>query len=771
MSDLKNQEWIQEQQMVNKLVDVVEKKVADQEKKSNKVTSDVFEIKSTFWNDVTINLDEPDDIIETHYSIRQQAQLLSERERTYGQIEKQLRTLNRLKNSPYFGRIDFLEEGEENLEKIYIGIASLMDQKDEEFLIYDWRAPIASMYYDYSPGLAQYQTPSGTFKGEIKLKRQFIIRNSVLQAMFDTGVTIGDEMLQEVLGAQADTQMKNIVATIQKEQNKIIRNEKAKLLIVQGVAGSGKTSAALQRVAYLLYRYRGTIKSENIMLFSPNTLFNSYVATVLPELGEENMQQTTFQEYLTSRIDRDLFLEDAYEQMEYLLTGEKQDDYSIRVKSIRYKASIRFKKMIDRYMDSLQIEGMIFHDVVFRNKTLMTKEEIYEYFYSLDKNITIANKVELVKDWLFKHLKRSMKIEKTRPWVEEEIQFLDKEEYIEAYKSLQDKERFSEDSFDDFDREQAFLADMVVKKRFKGLFNWVKKLKFVDMISLYRQIFKQQEKDTVPYWTEMAEFSMKLLNQRFMSYEDATPYVYLQDLVLGRKADTAIRHVFIDEAQDYSPFQFAFIKRLFPFSKVTLLGDINQAIYSGVTNSQTVLVDTEVPEETETIVLTKTYRSTKPIVEFTRGLIENGEKIEPFNRNGEKPSIKLVNDVSDLLSHVIDKVKTLQQKGHKTIAIICKTAKESKIVFDLIQNELLVRLIEKGTLNYEEGILIIPAYLAKGIEFDSVIIYDTAQYTRDEERKLFYTACTRAMHELHLFSKEKISPLISLIPEETYTNM
>ncbi|HYK71708.1 MAG TPA: RNA polymerase recycling motor HelD [Pseudoneobacillus sp.] len=767
MSDVKNLDWIQEQQMVDSLIDVVNKKVANLEKKSNKVTSDVLEIKTTFWNDVTINLDEPDDIIETHYSIRQQAQLLSERERTYGQIEKQIRTFTRLKNSPYFGRIDFLEEGEGNIEKIYIGIGSLMDEKDEEFLIYDWRAPIASMYYDYSPGNAQYHTPSGTFKGEIKLKRQFIIRNSILQAMFDTGVTIGDEMLQEVLGNQADTQMKSIVATIQKEQNRIIRNEKAKLLIVQGVAGSGKTSAALQRVAYLLYRYRGMIRSENIMLFSPNTLFNSYVATVLPELGEENMQQTTFQEYLTSRIDRDLFLEDAYNQMEYLLTNEEQQEYKTRVKSIRYKASIDFKNKIDEYVDSLQKEGMIFHDISFRKKSLITKKEIHDYFYNIDPSIALANKVELVRDWLLKQLKRFMKMEQTAQWVEEEIQFLDKEDYLDAFKKLQEKERFSESSFDDFDREQEFLAEMVVKKRFKGLFNYVKKLKFVDMIEIYKQLFAIDNKIEAN-WSEISAYSVKLLKERFMSYEDATPYVYLQDLILGRKSDTAIRHVFIDEAQDYSPFQFAFINRLFPFSKVTLLGDINQAIYSGVTNSQTVLSESESEGETETIVLTKTYRSTKPIVEFTRGLIENGDKIEPFNRQGQKPSLKVVKDQWELEANVINKVKELQQNGHHTIAIICKTAKESKLAFDLLRNEIQVRLIEKGTLQYEEGILIIPAYLAKGIEFDSVIIYDSARYARDEERKLFYTACTRAMHELHLFSIEKTSPLLNLIPEETY---
>lgn len=768
MSETNKQEWLEEQKQVDQLIEIVGIRSKELLQKGSKVTSDVLEIKTTFWNDVTINLDEPDDIIETYYSIKQQAQLLAERERTHGQIDKQLKVLGRLKHSPYFGRIDFLEEGETATEKIYIGISSLMDLKDENFLIYDWRAPIASMYYDYSPGPAQYKTPGGTYLGEIKLKRQFIIKYAQLLAMFDTGVTIGDEMLQEVLANQADTQMKNIVATIQKEQNQIIRNEKSKLLIVQGVAGSGKTSAALQRVAYLLYRYRGTINSENIMLFSPNTLFNSYVSTVLPELGEENMKQSTFQEYLNNRINRNFFLEDAYDQMEYLLTAREEEVYDIRLESIRYKASNEFKLEIDEYERILRKEGMLFEDVVFQRKILISKETIHQFFYSIDSSISIPNKIELVKDWLRKELKKFMKAEQTQPWVQDEIQFLNKEDYMEAFKNVREKQqRFSENSFDDFEREEAFLSEMVVKQRFKRLFNWVKKLNFVNLLGIYKELFNRE--NNTSKWSEISRVTLKALNAMTINYEDATPFVYLQNLILGKNSETSIRHVFIDEAQDYSPFQFSFIQQLFPYSKMTLLGDINQAIYSGATKSETVLKDSNTEEpEIERIILTKTYRSTKPIVEFTRGFIENGANIEPFNRNGQKPSLRILQDHWELENSIINKIKELQEKGHKTTAIICKTAKESKMAYDILKNEISVRLIEKGTLAYEEGTLIIPSYLAKGIEFDSVIIFDSSQYTIEEDRKLFYTACTRAMHELHLFTIKTPSPLLNLVPSSTY---
>lgn len=767
MSEISKHEWQEEQNQVNGLVKVVDYKLEQLKQKHQKVTSDVLEIKTTFWNDVTVNLDEPDDVIETHTSLKQQAELLSERERTRGQLNKQEKTLSRLKSTPYFGRIDFIEEGENRAEKIYIGISSLMDQKDENFLIYDWRAPISSMYYDYSPGHSQYDTPSGTFKGEMELKRQYIIRNAEIKAMFDTGVTIGDEMLQEVLGNQADTQMKSIVATIQKEQNQIIRNEKAKLLVVQGVAGSGKTSAAMQRIDYLLYRYRGTLNSENIMLFSPNTLFNSYVATVLPELGEENMQQTTFQEYLNSRIHVNYQLEDAYDQMEYLLTEQHQPNYQTRVKGIRYKGTLEFKKLIDNYVKSLEKEGFIFQDVVFRKKKLISKEEIYEYFYNLDAANSIPNKIEMVRDWILKGLKKFVKLEQSEPWVEEEIQFLDKEDYLEAFKQVQAKEGFSENSFDDFKREQAFLAEMVVKQKYKPLFNWVKKLRFIHLFSSYKRLFTLPNQ-TLNSWKDISEYSNQILSQGIISYEDATPFVYLQDIIEGRKSNTSIKHVFIDEAQDYTPFQFAFIRQLFPYSKLTLLGDINQAIYAGITDSDTVIGNQISDDEIERIVLNKTYRSTKPIVEFTKGLIENGEDIVPFNRTGQKPMLELVNDEWELENKLLRKVAELQQKGHETVAIICKTAKESKAAFDSLKNEMAVHLIEKGTLTYEKGVSIIPSYLAKGIEFDAVIIYDSSQYTRQEERKLFYTSCTRAMHELQLYAIKQPSPLMKLIPEDTY---
>jgi DNA helicase II / ATP-dependent DNA helicase PcrA len=771
MSDSMNNDLLMEQERVNTVINEIDKKQQKIQQSTGGVSSDVLELRKTFWEDVTVNMDEPDDVIETAASIKQQAELLSERERTFKQMDKQLRILERLRYSPYFGRIDFLETGEKDVDHVYLGIASLMDEHDENFLIYDWRAPISSLYYDFAPGPASYHTMDGKIEGEMELKRQFIIRASAIKAMFDTGVTIGDEMLQEVLGNNANAQMKSIVATIQREQNLIIRNEKSKLLIVQGVAGSGKTSAALQRVAYLLYRYRETLKSENIMLFSPNPLFNSYVSTVLPELGEENMEQATFMEYLNNRIGNQFRAEDPFDQMEFLLNEENHSNYHIRVKGIRYKSSLQFKKIIDQYVIDLSREGLQFKDLTFRGENIISKENMYEYFYSLDKTYTIPNRLEMVKDWLLRELKRRVRQERSKAWVEEEVQFLEKEDYLEAYQELQDKDRFSEKSFDDFEQEQKFLADKVVKNKFRPLFNRVKKLNFIDMQGLYSQLFKagiDNKEVLLDDWAQICSQTIEQLENYKIAYEDATPFVYLQDLLKGRKSTTGIRHIFIDEAQDYSPFQFALIERLFPFSKMTLLGDFNQAIFSGATGSPTVLSDYENHgEDVEKINLTKTYRSTKEIVDFTSSLIEGGDKIEPFNRHGKKPSIKKA-EPHLLNGLILNKINEFFEEGHRTIAVICRTAAESKSVYDALKDEVPLHLIEKATIAYEKGILVIPSYLAKGIEFDAVILYDNSQYRNESERKLFYTVCTRAMHRLHMFVTNNLSPLMKDVAESLY---
>jgi DNA helicase II / ATP-dependent DNA helicase PcrA len=479
------------------------------------------------------------------------------------------------------------------------------------------------------------------------------------------------------------------------------------------------------------------------------------------------MQQTTFQEYLNHRLGGNFQLEDPFTQMEYLLSAGKDAGYDRRLENIRYKAGLDLKTKIDDYVRNLSNEGIVFKDISFRKNIIVSAEEIYEHFYSLDKNFSIPNRIELVKQWLLKELKKKARQERTKSWVEEEMQFLDKEDYLEAYNELQKKDRFTETSFDDLEMEQEWLAANLVNKRFKPIISKVKRLKFIAHSEMYRELFVKLQESGSEEEVKVASFTLEQWNGIDIFHEDATPFIYLQDLIEGRKSNTSVRHVFIDEAQDYTPFQFAFIRQLFPYSKMTLLGDMNQAIYSGATGSPTALTDSG-NADSETFLLTRTYRSTKQIVEFTRELIPDGGMIEPFNREGGKPTVIKVRSEAERDDRVIGLINRLQSSNHRTIAVICRTAKESRAAFAALKGRIPAMLVEKGTISYEKGITIIPSYLAKGIEFDAVIVYDCSQYVRASDRKLFYTACTRAMHELHLIATGEISPLMADTPAERY---
>ncbi|MGM9987978.1 MAG: RNA polymerase recycling motor HelD [Bacillaceae bacterium] len=769
--------WEQDLKNEQERVDEVSRKVSEAlnelQQRVGSVKTEIIHLRKNFWEDVKVNIDTMEDAIETLANMKQQSELLTEREQTHRHTYNQSQLLEKLKETPYFGRIDFQEKTEPVADEIYLGIGSFYDKETERFLVYDWRAPISSLYYDYGLGHANYEAPEGTISGELLLKRQYIIRNGQIRSMFDTGVTIGDELLQEVLGRNANAQMKSIVATIQREQNQIIRNEGSQLVIVQGAAGSGKTSAALQRVAYLLYRYRNTLSSDQILLFSPNPMFNSYISNVLPELGEENTQQTTFQDYVEHMVGNTFDVEDPFAQLEYILTANQGEDYQTRIAGIQYKSSAEFMNFIDNYVAELSNKGLIFKPIKFRGRILISSQSIYEYFYQLDSSISIPNRLQLVTKWIVKNLKGLEKREVKKEWVEHEIQYLGKEEYTRFYQKLMKEQRFSEDTFDDFDREQQLLMKYVVQKKFKPLYKRVKQLKYVNMSKLFTQMFEDvQHGSLVPNnWSEICEQTICRVKEKQLAYEDATPYLYLKECLEGFKRNYLVKFVFIDEAQDYSPFQIAFIKQLFPKAKWTLLGDINQTIFShGSKESLQTITTLFADQKIETFRLQRSYRSTRQIVEFTKHILTNDKEIEAFNRDGNKPLCLEAPNEKALVESVIKRVKDLQHSGFKTIAIICKTAKESEEVAQSIGDRLDFRLIKKESGVYERGIVVIPAYLAKGIEFDAVIIFDGSveKYGKESEQNLFYTACTRAMHELSIYYVGEITPFLSAVPQELF---
>lgn len=799
-------DWQQEQTRLDLIREKLRLRISELEPEVDQLSIQAVDIRKRFWEEVTVNTSTEEDFEETFFTINQQTAVLSERERSHQRLVKQWKSMNRLLPSPYFGRIDFQEEGLGVSEQVYIGVSSFVDADGINFLVYDWRTPIASLYYDYSPGGVAFETPGGPIEGTMKLKRQYQIRDGQLQNVFDSSLTIGDELLQQVLGKGADAQMKSIVSTIQKEQNAIIRNDKSRMLIVQGAAGSGKTSAALQRVAYLLYKNRARLKADQIVLFSPNPMFNSYVSTVLPELGEENMQQTTFQEYLENWLGSSLQLEDPFDQLEYVLTEEATPGYVSRMKGIEYKSSEVFLQALQSYALWLEREGMQFNKIQFRDRDIITAQQIKSQFYSYDASVRLVNRVVQLQEWLLRELAILERKELEADWVQEELNYLDKDQYDEAfnvlhkeqgvfdfaekyakaYEMMRKKLRRDESDIDFTQQVEELLRRSIVKEHFTPLRQSIKQLLFIDILGVYSQLFSEgaayQEMTNaaeVPeHWLQICEQTKEKLSRRELFYEDATPCLYLKELIEGVRTNTEVRHVFVDEGQDYSMFQYEYLKKLFPRASMTVLGDFGQAIFTQATNlheADSPLLRLYGEADTSQFLLVRSYRSTREIVEFTKSLLPSGKGIVPFNRSGSKPLLLKVSSSEKRAERVAADLAALQSEGYASIAVITKTAAESSDVYEKLAARgcHALRLITKETPTFEKGTLVIPAYLAKGVEFDAVLIYDASPqtYHRESERKLFYTACTRAMHRLILYTTGVWTPFIQAVDPSLYEEL
>ncbi|MBM7675735.1 RNA polymerase recycling motor HelD [Gracilibacillus alcaliphilus] len=761
----------QEQKRADSVIRTIAEEMNRLEAETVKRKNEVVHIRKHFWDEVKINTDTFDDYLETIIGLRQEAQALSVSQSSHKHASERLATLHRMQRNPYFGRIDFIEEGTSVPEQIYIGISSLMDKNGEDFLIYDWRAPISSIYYDYQPGPVQYDTPADTIHGQLEKKWQYLIRDGILQSLFDTSLTIGDEILQQVLGRGNDKQMHNIVATIQLEQNQIIRHDQGRLLIVHGAAGSGKTSAALQRIAYLLYKYRESLHADQIILFSPNAMFSSYVSNVLPELGEENMQQVTFQEYLDHRLSKKFDVENPYEQLEYVLTANHTPSYQTRLASIQFKASTRFFEAIQSYRQSLELAGMLFKHISFRGQSIVTAQQIAERFYSHDTSLRFYNRLEKLRDWLLAKLEEFQKNEQQEPWVQEEIELLSNEEYHQAHRYLAKKRGFEREAIADYEMEREALAQLLIQQKIKPLQKRIRAFHFINFKGIYKQFFADPQR--VTQWVEgetpdqleaICHSTLEMLAEDKLYYEDATPFLLLKELIQGFQINSSIKHIVVDEAQDYSPFQFEFLRCLFPAARMTVLGDFNQAIFAHASERVDFHTLTSLygSDKTGLINMTRSYRSTKPIIEFTRSLVPNGKSIIPFERDGEKPSLQQLPDYQELHSHITAKTADLRSRNYQSIAIICKSAEESEQAYEGLSHIDGIKLVKHGAAEYEQGVVVIPSYLSKGIEFDAVIIYDASKNVYGEEslRRIFYTACTRAMHYLQLYSVGEPSPFL-----------
>lgn len=738
---------------------------------------DVVGIRQQFWDDVRMNFAEADEVAETWRSMMQQAELLAERERSHRLASETVDKLVKQFDTPYFARIDFSSEDGE-LEQVYIGRSTLIGEDGETFWVYDWRAPIASLFYDSEPGPAAYAVPDGEIRGELLLKRQFVIRSGQLKQMFDTSETVGDEILQAVLSESTeDTAMKSIVATIQKEQNRIIRDEKHRLIVVQGAAGSGKTSAALQRIAYLLYRYRDTLTSEQIILFSPNPVFKGYVSRVLPELGEANMRQMTFRELLEARLGRMYELEDLFTQTEAIAAEQSDEAREARECAVRYKGSEHYFHTIENYLQQLASRGIQFRPLRFRTQTIVSTEEMREQYYTRIGNRDFASRMTAMRRWLLDRLKRWTEDQLNEPWVEEAAEVADEELLQRAYVELRRKGAYHEESFDDEKQLNGRVRQLVAEEAIAHLVRAVKRGRFIDGAAIYRELFQSRTlfvacapDGKLPRgWDWMAARTDETLGRKTLDHEDATPLMYLMEALEGfRKADGDILHVFVDEAQDYSPFQAAYLRRRYPRARMTVLGDFNQAIYlqsqdSGGFGGWTRLAE---PEQTVVWQLTTSYRSTKQIVTFTKRILsaEDAAEIVPFERNGDEPVVRSCVDRARMADLIALQITEMRGRGYGTIGVLAKTAQESgdaaALLRELLPEDVPLAHVTGMSAELPRGVSVMPSYLAKGIEFDAVLVWDASsdRYGREQDRKLLYTVCTRALHELRVFVLGEPSP-------------
>lgn len=751
----------QERVRLQRVYDLILSEITFRDENAELTKGEIVSMRKSFWDSIVNSNEEIENVIEIAQKVNQLDQEQYQYERKLNTISK----LRRLEFSPYFGRVDFQEDEADFIERIYIGISSFIDFKSGEIYIYDWRSPISSVFYEYETGPAEYTCPSGKINGAISLKRQFKIFKNKIDYMFDSNIKIDDEILQEILSKNVDDKMKNIVTTIQKEQNRIIRDDKNRLVIVQGAAGSGKTSIALHRVAYILYKYRDVaVSSDNIVIFSPNQMFNDYISNVLPELGEENINQTTFYEYSQKLISADYKLEDFNEQLEYLLTSYNHPDYKYRSASIKYKATWDFMMVLKNYAKNIESDLIRFEDIFYDGQLVISGDELREMFFKDYVVTPISKRLLKIRERIYIKLNPLKKIK---------------------VKELQEKLKTDPECID----APRLVARLTVLKNSKGLMDKISVMTSINVYKVYMKLFEEKELyNTVAVGTiipenldEIRMNTLAVLSNNQLHYEDIPAYLFLKGKIEGLPNLSGIKHVVIDEAQDYSPLQYEIFKQLFETSSFTILGDLNQSIhpYMHTEDYQTVL-DIFSKPNSSIFKLYKSYRSVREIVEFSKAILPSSENIEYINRPGEKPSIIKIPNSKKYDSYIIDDIEKLLSENFKSIAVICKTEEESSKVHKQLIHELYKRksdlsinLINKDSEVFTTGIVLIPSFLSKGLEFDVVILYDVSSqtYHHEEERKLFYTICTRSLHRLHLYYKDSLTPFIPKSAEGLYNTI
>lgn len=681
---IENEVTLEELEHLNYIQGVISERIAEVGASMEKSKDDIMQQKKYLWENI-YELDS-EEIASNRVSI-------SEEYDSYEIRESRRRLLLKQQENPYFGRVDFVYEGDDKPEILYIGLGGLQKKEEVGNLIYDWRAPISSMYYDFDMGKAYYDAPMGRFDGEIVSKRQLKIRKGVLEYALQSNFNVDDEILQRELSGNGSTKMRNIVATIQKEQNAIVRDQLSNVMVVQGVAGSGKTSIALHRIAFLLYQNRKNLKSSEVLIISPNTIFSDYISNVLPELGEQNITEVSFDEIAEHEMKGIAKYETKYKQMEYVINCK--DDEDARLKSIRFKSGSVFLDELKMYVKELEKTLFNFSSYSFQGEVTDAKwiEDLYNGMMS---NYPIFTRMSNIADRI-----------------------------ADIYESKHNKVI----STGTRNKMKQNLHAMATSTNLLELYE-----KFIDLL-----------KDK---YDECKKWCFSTSN---VPYEDVFPIILLKFLLFGNEKSNfeRIKHVIVDEMQDYSMVQYEILNTLFK-CKMTILGDVNQV----VDRNNATLIDNlqNIFGEKATLVkMMKSYRSTYEISEFCRKMC-NLSDAESFERHGEAPSIEDCEDYDSMVKEIQKKIDNVDLSTMTTMVVICKTASAAQQLYENLEDSYKRKcyLMNDEGSNFHEGIIITNSYLVKGLEFDYVIVPSVTadEYNTERDRQIFYIAGTRALHKL-----------------------
>ncbi len=689
---------------------------------------------------------------KTAAEIERQLKTLQQIPRYYGDdfTEQALDNIREMKRKslpiaaaePYFGRLDFQEKEHAKPTPLYIGKAGVEDDKTNELLVIDWRAPVASLFYSFTGGedAVSYESPDGIVDGLIYMKRNLVIRKQILQRVVDSYVKgtdnlgVTDEFLLYRLEENKDNRLRDIVSTIQEEQDSIIRSVKNQALIIQGVAGSGKTTVALHRLAYHLYRYRENIKSEKMIIFAPNSMFLDYISSVLPELGVGGIQQTTFSDWALNILEDRIKLTDPSIRLSHWFSLHSEHLEVDNEIPGRIKGSIAFMQLLDQCLTRYEESYVPSGDFEPWDGVTLSNELVRTWFYHENKHYPLAKRREKV-------------IARIKRWIEME---LDKVLETKVQQELKKKAGQRLRSF------MKMWPDHTPFTFYQLLFNNKKPQPFIPLEAI----------STIP--ESIIESSMKRFKKHEVELEDLAPLLFIHRRLYGKDNNDYFDHVVIDEAQDFSPFQVALLKEQTRGNSFTILGDLSQGIhsYQGI-RSWNEFASLFEAEDTAYYELVRSYRSTMEIIQFANVILDrSGENVtlaKPVFRSGDPVHVVNVSE-KERISAIIAAVQELQKSGWNTIAVIGRTIEEcSQIYNELVAVGLSASIIDANQREYQGGLSVLPVYLAKGLEFDAVLLVDvdTTHYKLNpDDAKLLYVGCTRALHQLSIHYTGEISLLI-----------